>query len=201
MFWEGDSSVLQREGIFSSVHKTSHQNQFGTPTQGLSICVFVFAHFLLGGSMGAFGYFFGSHFDFSLAHCHQDIKIILVAFKSKRGKLWSVFPLWSWKQVLNQRSCERKQGEAGWGCHIRKNTSKNLEPQKPKPPFHGKKKHHAFNRGEKSERGFYSVRNPAWLGIIEGAWLQPLHHRGRFPPCPPHFFSEINNCGIPSQVL
>lgn len=74
--------MLQSEGIFSSVHKTSHQNQFGIPIQGLSICVFVFAHFLLGGLMGAVGYFFGSHFDVSLAHCHQDIKIILVAFKA-----------------------------------------------------------------------------------------------------------------------
>ena len=80
-----------------------------------------------------------------------------------------------------------------------KTTSKNLEPQTPKHPFHGEKTS-CFYQGEKYERGFYSARNPAWLGIIEVAWLQPLHHRGRFPPCPPQFFSEINNCGIPSQV-
>ena len=32
------------------------------------------------------------------------------------------------------------------------------------------------------------LRNPAWLGILEVAWLQPLCHRGSFPPCPPVFF-------------
>lgn len=67
-------------------------------------------------------------------------------------------------------------------------TPLKLGISKTKTPIPWRKNHHAFNRGEKSERGFYSLRNPVWLGIIEVAWLQALHHRGRFPPCPPPFF-------------
>ena len=180
MFWEGDNSVLQSRGyLFQCPQNQSSKPIWYTNSRSFNMrfCLCSFSVGRFDGGCWVFFWFTFRCFFSSLSPGHQDYSGCFLKQTWKTLECLSTLKLeTSLKSEVIVTENKVKPDDDAISA---KNNLQKLGTSKTKTPnFLWRKRHHAFNQGEKSERGFYSVRNPAWLGIIEVAWLQPLASEG-----------------------